>query len=153
MSELFFENDGQKVMRPSAYVSMQKYAKDAEVSDPDLLNALALTENGAKGYELGFGVGRPKWYGIKAQLMGAANQIKLTEKRFTEEMGRPPVDDAGKYIPEFLQYFSWGGKAMGLKDTQHYGYAPLGVDNDPNGLNANHYPNLERIYRSLTKRK
>jgi hypothetical protein len=153
MSELFFNHDGQKMMRPSAVVSMQKYASDAQVTDPRLLEALALTENGAKGYELGFGVGKSKWYGVKAQLMGAANQIKLTEKRFEREMGRPPIDSEGQYVPEFLQYFSWGGKALGLKETQNYGYAPLGVDNDPNGLNANHYPNLERIYRSIAKRK
>lgn len=153
MSELFFDNDGQKLLRPSALVSLQFYAKQAEVSDPDLLSALALTEHGKSGYELGFGVGRPKWFGLKAQLLGAANQIKLTERRFETEMGRSPVDTSGRYVPEFLQYFSWGGKAVGLKETQTRGYAPLGVDNDPSGLNANHYPNLERIYRSLVKRK
>lgn len=153
MSELFFDNDGQKVLRPSAYVKMQEQAQKAEVSDPSLLHALALTEQGKKGYEFGFGVGRPRWYGLGAQIVGASNQIKLTEKRFEQEMGRPPVDSDGKYVPEFLQYFSWGGKALGLKESQNYGYAPLGVDNDPSGLNANHYPNLERIYRSLSKRK
>lgn len=153
MSELFFENDGQKFLRPSARQTAHTFAQKAGVSDPDLLSALALTEQGGKGYELGFGVGRSRWFGLKAQLVGAANQIKLTEKRFESEMGRPPVDSDGKYLPEFLQYFSWGGKALGLKESASLGYAPLGVDNDPSGLNANHYPNLERIYRSMTKRK
>jgi len=153
MSDLFFESEGQKFLRPSAANTLQFYAKQAQVSDPDLLSALALTEQGKTGYELGFGVGSKRWFGMKAQFMGAANQVKLTEDRFQQEMGRPPVDSSGKYLPEFLQYFSWGGKALGLKESSSRGYAPLGVDNDPSGLNANHFPNLERIYRSMTKRK
>lgn len=153
MSELFFDHDGQKLLRPSARQTIQQFAQKAAISDPELLSALTLTEQGKTGYELGFGVGRSKWFGLKAQLTGAAHQIKLTEQRFESEMGRPPVDSEGKYLPEFLQYFSWGGKAVGLKESASLGYAPLGVDNDPSGLNANHYPNLERIYRSLSKRK
>ncbi len=123
-------------------------------SDPRLLEALLLTENGAEGYEFGYGVTRQdknnprsplivpdKYKGFTKQAGAAAYQIRVTEERYQKATGQSPVED-GQYTNEFIQYFSQGGDG-------YDGYAPVGAANDPDDKNIHHYPNLKKNYQQL----
>ena len=134
-------------------VIVQKAAKRNKMSDPILLEALLKAENGSEGQEFGFGIppgepGKPnkpvpeKWRGFNNQAGAAAHQITLTEERYTKATGQSATKKNGEYTNEFIHYFSRGGKG-------YDGYAPLGSDNDPHDLNANHLDNIRDNYRKL----
>ena len=103
------------------------------------LVALRETENGGPGREFGvLVVHAPTW---DDQANAAAVTIRHTIGRFWINTGADPWDDpTARYSDYFVRYFSRGGPG-------YDGYAPLGADNDPKGLNANHYKNLTMFYR------
>jgi len=154
------------------YQDLRRAGEQAGLADPDILLGLYHAENGREGFELGYAVhmGDPadirrdnkdvplapsssgqvkfnKHYGWENQIKGAARQVKLTEERFEQDMGRPPTDNDGQYTDDFMKYFSWGGKSLGVTKPKYNGYAPLRAhDTDPNGKNANHFTNLQKYY-------
>ncbi len=171
--------DAKVGMPLGTFLDLQKAGKDAGIADPDILVALAHAENGPKGFELGYGVGKgvrsigqqePNYvdapgsqdqyaylnphYGVQKQMSGAAFQLKKTEERFFNDMKAAPTDSEGHYTDDFMKYFSWGGKALGHPAPSYNGYAPLRAhDTDPNSKNANHYGNLQGKYRSMKQGK
>lgn len=155
-----FTSDALNNMTPEARQEiLTRKANENGMSDPSLLEALLHTENGQQGHEFGYGVmrsdptnpksplqvdpTRPDWMGFENQAGAAAFQIKKEEQDYLKDTGQQPLQ-GGKYTPEFLKYFSSGGKS-------YPGYAPVGVENDPKGLNQNHYPNLLANYSKLNQ--
>ena len=103
-----------------------------------LLRALRRTENGGEGRQFGvLAVPAPTW---TEQATVAARTIRHTLGRYWEFVKRDPWDEAlAGYSHDFLRYFSTGGPGWP-------GYAPLGAENDPRDLNANHLTNLLAYY-------
>jgi hypothetical protein len=100
--------------------------------DPQLLVALRRTENGGPGREFGVvGVSAPT---LEAQARVAANTIRNTAQRYTEQGGELLDTTTGRYSEGFLRFLSAR-------------YAPVGVANDPTGLNRHHARNLIALYR------
>ena len=102
------------------------------------LKALRRTENGAGGREWGvLAVPAPTY---TEQGTVAARTIRHTLGRYWQHVQQDPWDESlGGYTHDFVRYFSTGGPGWA-------GYAPLGADNDPDGLNANHLHNLLAFY-------
>jgi hypothetical protein len=92
------------------------------------LCALRRTENGGPGRQMG--VMDPAADTFEKQVHWAVNTLRHYE-RDALGLGTLTVRDppTGFYTPAFLTYAS-------------HRYAPLGVANDPNNLNANHAGNL-----------
>ena len=100
--------------------------------DAALLAALRRTENGGPGRE--FGVLAVKAPDLDSQARVAANTVRNTIQRFEQGGARAIDPHTGRYSDEFLRYFSAR-------------YAPLGVANDPAGLNRYHAANLIALYQ------
>jgi len=99
------------------------------------LIALRCTERGGPGREMGvLSVHTDGW---EAQIKVAAHTFN--SKAFQFSGGSTFLHDSGTslYSDDFLTYFS-------------HKYAPIGADNDPNGLNANHARNLIYYYRKCS---
>ncbi|MFB3819755.1 MAG: hypothetical protein ACE147_19025, partial [Candidatus Methylomirabilales bacterium] len=100
--------------------------------DPALLVALRRTENGPPGRE--FGVLSVPAHGLKAQARIAANSIRNSIARFRAAGGDAVEAERGGYTRDFLRFFSAR-------------YAPVGADNDRQGLNRAHAANLIALSR------
>lgn len=75
------------------------------------------------------------------QAADAARTIRHVIGRCWINLGYDPWEEANaRYGDLFVRYFSRGGPG-------YDGYAPLGAENDPQGLNKNHYLNLLSFYR------
>lgn len=98
--------------------------------DRRFLSALLAAEGGGPGKE--FGVLSVPTKSAADRTRVAANTIANNAERF-EVAGGSAIGPDGKYTPEFIKFFS---------DI----YAPIGAENDPTGLNKNHYPNLMAKY-------
>lgn len=109
--------------------------------DYRLLIALRETENGRPGLE--FGVEDPAADTFDKQADQAARTIRHTIGRFARNVTGDWWDDTrGRYVYDFLHYFSRGGLG-------YPGYAPVGAANDPTNLNVNHFGNLMQYYGEL----
>ena len=104
-----------------------------------LLIALRETENGRPGLE--FGVEDPAADTFDKQADEAARTIRHTIGRFARNVtpGEWWDEVRGRYVADFLHYFSRGGLG-------YQGYAPIGATNDPTNLNKNHFGNLVQHY-------
>lgn len=101
--------------------------------DARLLAAIRKAENGGPGREFGIvSVSAPSY---ADQVTIAANTIKNNVTRYEADRGYHAVVN-GRYTEEFIQYLS------GI-------YAPIGAANDPSGLNANWFRNVNNFYRSI----
>ena len=96
------------------------------------LCALRIAENGGPGRE--FGVLSTPAPTYEDQVDIAARSFKNAEGRF-HGSGRPRIARTadGRYTEEFLRFFS-------------HRWAPVGAENDPNGLNKHHADNLIEAY-------
>ena len=94
------------------------------------LVALRKTESGKPGKEFGVLSEVAKTY--DAQLRVACNSIKMAIVRAIDK-GIVVKDQYGFYTVDFLNDFSAR-------------WAPIGVVNDPNNLNANHARNLNKLF-------
>jgi hypothetical protein len=100
--------------------------------DPALLAAIWRAENGGPGREFGvLSVPAPT---LEAQARVAANTVRNTLVRYAQHGGQALDPLTGRYTEGFLRFLSAR-------------YAPLGVANDPLGLNRNHAANLIALYR------
>lgn len=112
----------------------EELAQMAEEARGDLgvyvaLAALRKTENGAPGREFGV-LGLPSVDTFEEQCHVAANTIRNHQARYEKaKPGQPVRDVYGFLTADFLRHLSAR-------------YAPLGAENDPKGLNANHAGNL-----------
>jgi len=140
-----------KELPPGWQTTVAKAASRNELSDPRLLFSLLQAENGPKNIEFSYGIterdgkkttSSPSYLGFANQANAAAWQIRTTEDRYRRSNGKDPVLN-GHYTNDFIKYFSSGGKG-------YAGYAPIGADNDPNNLNAAHYPNMANAYKRMT---
>lgn len=98
---------------------------------PQFLQALRRTEAGGPGREFGvLSVPAPTY---QDQARVAAETVQRNIGRFAQ-VGQPATDPtSGRYTEEFIRFFSKR-------------YAPIGAENDPQGLNRNHAENLLRFY-------
>jgi hypothetical protein len=107
--------------------------------DPRLLSAIRMQENGGPGKQYGIlGLGAAT---LSQQLQYAANTIRNTLKRYSNDTGQDPTDGNGRYTPDFLSYLANGGPS-------YPGWAPVGASNDPNNFNQNWLPNVSDFYYS-----
>jgi hypothetical protein len=116
---------------PAAEQVLIRDAASRAAVDPRFLGSLRRAENGGPGREFGvLSVPAPTY---EDQVRLAAASIRRNVERF-EATGRVAVDPAtGRYSEEFIRFFS-------------NRYAPVGVANDPTGLNQHHARNLIRLY-------
>jgi hypothetical protein len=103
------------------------------------LRALRKVEQGRAGRELGVMDTRANTYEL--QVRWAANTVRHYEHDATDPLtsgfaGAVRDPQTGLYTADFLTYAS-------------HRYAPVGADNDPTGLNANHAGNLRILYAAL----
>ena len=99
--------------------------------DPAFLQALRRAENGGPGREFGvLSVPAPTYH---EQARVAAESIRRNVERFAERGGQAVDPATGRYTPDFIAFFSSR-------------YAPVGVGNDPSGLNRHHARSLLRLY-------
>ena len=109
---------------------LERTAKRAGI-DPAFLQALRRAENGGPGREFGvLSVPAPTYH---EQARVAAESIRRNVERFAERGGQAVDPATGRYTPDFIAFFSSR-------------YAPVGVGNDPSGLNRHHARNLLRLY-------
>lgn len=101
--------------------------------DARLLAAIRKAENGGPGREFGVVSTPAPTYHEQATI--AANTIRNNVARYETERGYSAVVN-GRYTDEFIRYLS------GI-------YAPIGVANDPTGLNVNWTRNVSNFYRSI----
>jgi hypothetical protein len=104
--------------------------------DPSLLIALRRTENGGPGKE--FGVLSIPAPDLDSQARIAANTVRNTVTRFERGGGIAVDPTSGRYTEEFLRFLSSR-------------YAPVGVQNDPTGLNRFHAANLIAHYQKASR--
>jgi hypothetical protein len=104
--------------------------------DPSLLAALRRTENGGPGRE--FGVLSVPAPDLDSQARIAANTVRNNLTRFEGSGGIAIDPTSGRYTEDFLRFLSSR-------------YAPVGVQNDPNGLNRFHAANLIAHYRKASR--
>lgn len=116
--------------------------------DPRLLAAINRAENGPALDDgtRGFGIldfaRFPEARTYAGQARVSAQTIHNTMDRYRAYSGVDPVGADGRLTATFLEYFSRGGPG-------YPGYAPLGADNDPTGLNQYHLGNLTAFYGSI----
>lgn len=101
------------------------------------LVALRRTEWGGPGRE--FGILSVKAPTYADQLEIAGNTIRNQERRIRQSMANFPTRDTYGFFTD--GYF----KSLSQR------YAPLGAENDPKGLNKNHYRNLVFYHSKITK--
>lgn len=102
--------------------------------DARFLAALRMTEDGRPGREFGvLSVPAPTYLD---QVTIAARTIANNIPRYQSITGDAAVGEDGRYTDGFIRYFS-------------NVYAPVGADNDPNGLNQYHYSNLSAFYAGI----
>ncbi len=102
--------------------------------DPRFLAALREAEGGGPGREYGvLSVPAPSY---EDQVTIAARTIANTIGRYEAETGQAAVGLDGRYTDDFARYFSAR-------------YAPIGAENDPQGLNRYHLANLLAAYRRI----
>jgi hypothetical protein len=104
--------------------------------DPSLLTALRRTENGGPGKE--FGVLSVRASDLDGQARMAANTVRKNVVRFERGGGIAVDPRSGRYTEDFLRFLSSR-------------YAPIGAQNDPNGLNRFHAANLIAHYRKASR--
>jgi hypothetical protein len=104
--------------------------------DPSLLTALRRTENGGPGKE--FGVLSVPASDLDGQARMAANTVRNNVVRFERDGGIAVDPRSGRYTEDFLRFLSSR-------------YAPVGAQNDPNGLNRFHAANLIAHYRKASR--
>jgi hypothetical protein len=104
--------------------------------DPSLLTALRRTENGGPGKE--FGVLSVPAPDVGGQARIAANTVRNNVVRFERRGGIAVDPSSGRYTEDFLRFLSSR-------------YAPVGAQNDPNGLNRFHAANLIAHYRKASR--
>jgi hypothetical protein len=104
--------------------------------DPTLLAALRRTENGGPGKE--FGVLSVPASDLDGQARMAANTVRNNVVRFERGGGIAVDPSSGRYTEDFLRFLSSR-------------YAPVGAQNDPNGLNRFHAANLIAHYRKASR--
>jgi hypothetical protein len=104
--------------------------------DPSLLTALRRTENGGPGKE--FGVLSVPASDLDGQARIAANTVRNNVVRFERGGGIAVDPSSGRYTEDFLRFLSSR-------------YAPVGAQNDPNGLNRFHAANLIAHYRKASR--
>jgi hypothetical protein len=100
--------------------------------DRSLLTALRRIENGGPGKE--FGVLSVPAADLDGQARIAANTVRNNLVRFERGGGIAIDPTSGRYTEDFLRFLSSR-------------YAPVGAQNDPNGLNRFHAANLIAHYR------
>jgi len=145
-----------KMARPDIVATLADAAARNKLRDRDLLAAVHLAEDGQDGMEFGYGVERtdPKnprsplrvrkerWKGFDAQAGGAADQIELVAKLYEENFKGKQAFDGKRFTEDFIRYFSGGGPG-------YRGYASKKADNDPDGKNKNHIPNILDKYNQI----
>lgn len=104
--------------------------------DPSLLTALRRTENGGPGKEFGVLSVPASDFGGQARI--AANTVRNNVVRFERGGGIAVDRSSGRYTEDFLRFLSSR-------------YAPVGAQNDPNGLNRFHAANLIAHYRKASR--
>src|SRR5215831_13873814 len=110
-----------------------------QISDPTILQAIRVAEQGRPGKELG--VESVPALTHRDQLQVAARTVAHAESDYRTNLGRSPTDQNGRYTPDFLTYFSQGGPG-------HKGYAT-----DPNhARNVIYGYNQAVNYQTLLKR-
>ena len=106
----------------------------AEVGVPaTFLAAIRIAENGRAGRE--FGVLSEAADTYDAQCRIAALSIRNNQWRHVLRFREWPVDATGFLSEGFVKFMQSR-------------WAPIGADNDPNGLNANWSRNVFRVYRN-----
>ena len=105
----------------------------AEIGVPaTFLAAIRIAENGRAGRE--FGVLSEAADTYEAQARIAALSIRNNQWRHVLRFKEWPVDGTGFLSEGFVKFMQSR-------------WAPIGADNDPNGLNANWSRNVWRVYR------
>lgn len=102
--------------------------------DARLLAAIRKAENGGPGREFGIVSIPAPTYDLQAKY--AANTIRNNQARYEAETGFSATNGGGRFTDAFITY-------LGSK------YAPIGVSNDPTGLNRNWVGNVTTYYRSI----